>query len=214
MALVNRSTDDEVVDVHVVERLLVEMFGAVATGLTTASHAFLAGDRDIAREIVAGDRHIDDLLATVERMAEEGLVGPHALDRDDRRLLVYVLRTAPELERSADLVEHIALRTPQGLAELIPARARDLLVDMATLAAEMWCSALEGFVARDPSVGIMLQLRDEALDDLHVELTEELAESGCRAAVAIEMGLIARFYERLGDHAVNVANRAVNLIDF
>jgi len=120
----------------------------------------------------------------------------------------------PELERTADLVEHTAVGTPQGLAELAPAGARDLLVDMATLAAEMWCSALEGFVARDPSVGIIRQVRDEALDDLHVEFTEELAESGCRAAFAIEMGLIARFYERLGDHAVNLANRAVNLIDF
>src|SRR4051794_28274419 len=54
-----RDTDDALIDVEVVERLLGEMFGAVADALAAASKAFLSGDRAVAREIVAGDQHID-----------------------------------------------------------------------------------------------------------------------------------------------------------
>ena len=206
------TTTPRIVDLRVVEQLLVEMFDAVATGLTIATDAFLEGDREAARAIVAGDCHVDDLLATLEAMAEHGLLRRGDVPLDDRQLLVYVLRTAPELERSADLIEHIALRTPQGLGSLLSDRSRALFAEMGAVAASMWRSALDGFVARDPSVGVMLQLRDETLDDLHVELTEELAGSSCGPAIAIELGLVARFYERLGDHAVNVAHRAVSLV--
>jgi phosphate transport system protein len=45
------------------------------------------------------------------------------------------------------------------------------------------------------------------LDDLHVQLCAELAEANLSVAAAIELGLVGRFYERLGDHAVNVARR-------
>jgi len=52
-----------------------------------------------------------------------------------------------------------------------------------------------------------LVLRDDEIDDLHVDLTAEMADGRLSIAVAIEMGLVARFFERLGDHAVNVARR-------
>jgi phosphate transport system protein len=66
---------------------------------------------------------------------------------------------------------------------------------------------------RDPRRVDELRRGDEVIDDLHVELTEELARGNCSVAQAIELGLIARFYERLGDHAVNVAARIGYLVD-
>src|SRR5260221_13513940 len=101
------------IDRALLETLLAEMFEAVAEGVAAASAAFLLGDRTAARAIVAADGHVDDLMVTLDHMAEAGLVGDEPLDRRDRQLLVYLLRTAPELERSADLIEHLALGTPQ-----------------------------------------------------------------------------------------------------
>jgi phosphate transport system protein len=121
--------------------------------------------------------------------------------------MIAVLRIVPELERAGDLVEHIALRTPQGLAESIPVRCRVLLEDMGCVAAEMWRLAADAYADTDPSAAARLRVRDDTLDDLHVRLTAQLAASDISVAMAIEMGLIARFYERLGDHAVNVARR-------
>jgi phosphate transport system protein len=75
----------------------------------------------------------------------------------------------------------------------------------------MWRAAANAYADRDPGTGGRLRLLDDHLDDLHVSLSTELARSPISTSVAIEMGLVARFLERLGDHAVNVAQRLRDL---
>jgi phosphate transport system protein len=99
------------------------------------------------------------------------------------------------------------MRAPQGLAREITPQARGLIAEMSRIGAEMWHDAADAYADRDPLVADRLRARDDELDDLHVQLSQELADSGTSIPVAIEMSLIARFYERLGDHAVNVARR-------
>ena len=57
----------------------------------------------------------------------------------------------------------------------------------------------------------MLDERDDEMDELHTSLTAELASGAMTLPVTMEMTLVARFYERLGDHAVNVARRVIYL---
>jgi phosphate transport system protein len=76
----------------------------------------------------------------------------------------------------------------------------------------MWRDAANAYADHDASAADRLRVRDDELDDLHVQLSRELADSGTSIPVAIEMGLIARFYERLGDHAVNVARRVQQVL--
>jgi phosphate transport system protein len=52
---------------------------------------------------------------------------------------------------------------------------------------------------------------DDELDDLHVSLTGELVSGSMPLPVAVEVAMIARFYERFGDHCVNLAKRQVSL---
>ena len=122
-----------------------------------------------------------------------------------------MLRIVPELERSGDLVEHIAMRTPQGLAREITPKARGLVSEMGRIGAEMWRDAANAYADQDRSAADRLRARDDELDDLHVTLTADLATTSLPVATAIEMGLVARFLERLGDHAVNVARRVIYL---
>jgi phosphate transport system protein len=179
----------------------------VSEGLVSATEAFLDVDRDAARLLLAGERSIDTLHASTEELVERELErNLHWADPDVRHL-VSVLRIVPELERSGDLVEHIALRTPQGLGREITPQARGLIAEMGRIGAEMWRDAANAYADRDASAADRLRQRDDELDDLHVQLSCELADSGTSIPVAIEMSLIARFYERLGDHAVNVARR-------
>jgi phosphate transport system protein len=121
--------------------------------------------------------------------------------------LVAILRIVPELERSGDLVEHIALRTPQRMAEQLSPRARGLILEMGEVGVDMWRAAANAYADRDIGAAKRLRALDDHLDDLHVTLSVELAQNDIATSVAIEMGLIARFLERLGDHAVNVARR-------
>jgi phosphate transport system protein len=201
-ATLDRTIDDRV----------LEMFRLVAEGIEASTAAFASADLDAARLIVAQDTRIDRLQHEIEHLVEARLLGDEPLDRAELRSLIGVLRIVPVLERAGDLVEHIALRTPQRLAAGLPARCRALLGEMGQLAAELWRLAATAYAERDTTAADRLRIRDDALDDLHVSLTAELAGGEMTVAAAIEMGLVARFHERLGDHAVNVARRVEGMV--
>ncbi len=194
------------VDTHV-----LYLFALVAEGLAAATAAFLAGDRDAGRVLAANDQQVDNLQLQIEDMVCHELIDKPAGDRDGLRHLLLVMQIVPELERSGDLVEHIALRAAQGLATEISPRSRGLIERMGQVATDMWRVAAIAYRDGDTSAADRLRLRDDELDDLHVTLTVELATVAMPVPVAIEMGLVARFFERLGDHAVNVSRRLASL---
>ena len=68
-------------------------------------------------------------------------------------------------------------------------------------------SAADAWFERDAGPTARIKVSDDEMDDLHTALTAELAWGGTPLPVAMDMALVARFYERLGDHAVNVAYR-------
>ena len=188
-----------------VDQLVMCLFGMISDRLERATAAFLALDQEQASRLIAGDGEFHTLQEEVEELVEAEL-GLRRSDTDIG-LLLAVVRIVPELERSGDLVEHIALRTAQGVVGELTPETRELIAAMAVVGARMWRRAARAYIERDAVAAEELRLDDDELDDLHVRFTSELAGGSMPLAVAIEMGLIARFYERLGDHAVNVARR-------
>jgi phosphate transport system protein len=122
-----------------------------------------------------------------------------------------VLRIVPELERSHDLVVQIASRANHILGGDLSPRTRGIVERMGTLASEMWRQAVDSWYQRDRSVALALEERDDEMDELHASLIAELASGGMALPVTMEMTLVTRFYERLADHAVNIARRVVYL---
>ena len=183
-----------------------QLFALVSEGLAGATHALLAGDRETARALVARDQILDTVYVEVEDLVQSlfALQSPMA---DDLRFLLSVLRIVPELERSGDLTEHIAQRAARGLTPELTPRIRGLIEQMGRVGVEMWRATAEAYAARDGSAAALMRERDDELDDVHVSLTAELASGTLSIPVAIEMALVGRFYERLGDHAVNIASR-------
>jgi len=194
-------------DLRDVDQHVLYLFAMVGEGLAAATAAFLAGDRDAARHLAANDQQVDDLQLEIEELVCRELTDQRTVDRGELRHLLMVMQIVPELERSGDLVEHIALRAAQGLASEISPRCRGLVEQMGVVATDMWRLAATAYREGDLTAADRLRIRDDALDDLHVTLTDELATVAMPVPVAIEMGLVARFFERLGDHAVNVTRR-------
>ena len=122
-----------------------------------------------------------------------------------------MLRIVPELERSHDLVVHIAARANRIFRGDLSPRASGLVEAMGDLAASMWRTAADAWYQRDGSAAQSLMERDEEMDDLHSSLIAELASGQMSVPVTMEMTLAARDYERLGAHAVNIARRVVYL---
>jgi phosphate transport system protein len=129
----------------------------------------------------------------------------------DLRFLLSVLRIVPELERSHDLVIDIAHRANHSLSEDLSPRSRGLVEGMGQLVADMWRVAVDSWYQRDRTAAAVLQDRDEEMDELHASLIAELASGQMALPVTMEMTLVARSYERLAAHAVNIARRVVYL---
>lgn len=189
------------------DEAVVRIFGLVREALDGATDIFLTADRRAARSLVERDHLIDALHRQADSTVMEELVRPGDFDLRDRHRHLLIVRILPELERSGDLAEHIASHASQGLAEWLSPRARTLVAQMGKLGSEMWGLAADAYAHGDGAVAELLRCRDDEIDDLHVSLTAELAAGRVSVPVAIEMALVARYFERLGDHAVNVARQ-------
>jgi phosphate transport system protein len=192
-----------------IEAQVIELFGMVADDVPRATDALLSGNSEEVQGLVERDRAIDDLYPTIEELADHELL--QAPLASDLRFLVSVLRVVPELERSHDLVVNIARRASYILSEDLSPRSRGLIEKMGNLATEMWREAVDCWRQRDRSAAAALDDRDDEMDDLFATLMAELGSGRMTLPVTMEMTLVARFYERLADHAVNIARRVVYL---
>ena len=192
-----------------IEAQVIELFGMVADDVPRATDALLSGNSEEVQGLVERDRAIDDLYPTIEELADHELL--QAPLASDLRFLVSVLRVVPELERSHDLVVNIARRASYILSEDLSPRSRAIVEHMGNLAADMWRQAVDCWRQRDRSAAAALDDRDDEMDDLFATLMAELGSGRMTLPVTMEMTLVARFYERLADHAVNIARRVVYL---
>jgi phosphate transport system protein len=197
-------------DLQTIEGKVIELFAMVSEDLPGATHALLSGSTDVMQVLTERERAIDALYVEIEKLADREILlqSPVA---SDLRFLLSVLRIVPELERTHDLVMQIASRANHVLGAGLSARSRALVERMGNIASDMWRQAADSWYQRDRSAAAALEERDDEMDDLHSSLMAELASGGMALAVTMEMALVAHFYERLGDHAVNIARRVIYL---
>ena len=197
-------------ELDAIEAKVIELFGMVAEDLAQATYALLSGDDEAVKLLAERELTIEALYSEIEKVVnrEIALQAPVA---SDLRFLLSVLRIVPELERSHHLVMHIASRANRILSEDLSPRSRGLVERMGDLVSAMWRQAADSWYQRDRSVAAVLEERDHEMDELHASLIAELASGQMTIPVTMEMTLVARFYERLGDRAVNIAHRVVYL---
>jgi len=190
---------------------IVQVFALVGEAIAGATHALLANDRELAKRIVEQDVVIDNLVNDMVAKAEARLLHDRTLDAESRRTLLTLLRILPEVERNGDLAEHVARRAARGLGSEMSPRSRGLVERMGEVATMIWREATDIIIdGKFEMIGAIEDIDDE-LDDLHVSLTAELTSGSMSLPVAVELALLARFYERFGDHCVNLARRQVGL---
>jgi phosphate transport system protein len=190
----------------VIETKVLRLFALVTEGVAAATDALMAGDSEAARELSDRDAVLDQLEKDLEQLTERELLMESPMGVDMRYLLS-VLRVVPELERSGDLADHIARRGATGLAARLTPSVRGRVEQMGATCVSMWRSASEAWAERDGAAADALDKVDDRLDELHDALCEDLLEAELALADALQATLVARFYERLGDHAVHVAER-------
>ena len=191
--------------------MVVQVVALVGEAIAGATHALLACDREAAKQLVARDDLVDEQIAAITALTQRELVSGGTTEAQ-RRELVSLLRMLPDLDRNGDLAEHIARRAARGLGAEMSPRSRGLVERMGEVASAIWASTADALSDRSVQAASVVDALDDEMDELHVGLTAELATGTMPVPVAIELAMVARFYERFGDHAVNLTRRMAALV--
>lgn len=185
---------------------VLEMFNLLSAALPAATNALLTDDVAMARDVLLSDKTVDLLYARIEEQIQRCFTLQAPLG-SEMRYLLSMLRIVPEMERTGDLIGHIALRATRRLGRDLTPALRAIVTEMGQTAGVLWQGSEEAYRRSDPFLADRLRTYDDRLDELHSLFLSELGQASHPTTAVIELAFVARFYERIGDHAVNVANR-------
>ncbi|MFA5034712.1 MAG: phosphate signaling complex protein PhoU [Candidatus Margulisiibacteriota bacterium] len=172
-------------------------------------------DKGMAEEVVKEDENVDQLELEIDEKCIQ-LVALRQPEASDLRFLMTGMRIANDLERIGDLAEDIAQRAIElsGQPLLKP------LIDipkMGRLAQESVALALDAFVNRDSQKAREIWVKEKEVDKLrdlvHDELLEIMGKDSTTVPRAIPLLLVSRHLERISDHATNIGEDVVYMVE-
>lgn len=190
------------------------MAAAVKAAIDGAGKALLDNDIDAAQSVIDGDLKIDGLEASiidqcVQMLAKQSPVAT------DLRIVISTLRIASTFERMGDLARHIAETARRAYPDsAVNPAIRDLFEKMQDFDSHTAGEIISILQNRDEDRAEKLIVNDNKLDELHTQTFSIINGEDWKGTQqqTIDAVLIARFYERIGDHAVGVARRIVYMV--
>lgn len=193
---------------------LVDLTGTVRRAVADATKALLEADVQIAESVIAGDKDIDEATETIEERALLLLATQQPVATDLRQL-VATLRMLADLQRMGDLSVHVAKIARRRMPDsAVPPALHPTITSMASVADSMIDSASRIVANRDVAAAARLEAEDDEMDLLRKDLFRSLLADSWDHGVepAVDVALLGRYYERIGDHAVSMARRVVYLV--
>ena len=183
--------------------------------IEAATAAVLDGDLTAAERVVEHDRELDDLTHSIEDRTYLLLARQQPMAVDLRNL-VTVLRVIHELERVGDLMVNVAKAARRLYPHALDPKVRGIIDRMREQAGVQVRLAVDTFGARDPARASALHDMDDVMDDLQKDLFRVIfasrADDEATIQRAVQIALVGRYFERVADHAVNVADRVAYMV--
>jgi phosphate transport system protein len=193
---------------------LAGMCTQVAEAMRKATKALLDADLQLAEEVISEDIRVDEIRAQAEEKAF-ALLALQAPVATDLRIVVSAIHGAGDIERMGDLALHVAqaARRRHPLP-VLPDEMTPYFAEMGRVGVELALKAGDVIRTRDLARAAELETDDDAMDDLHRHMFTVLMDREWSHGVgpAVDITLLARFYERYADHAVAVARRIVYVV--
>ncbi|WP_455582343.1 phosphate signaling complex protein PhoU [Dysosmobacter sp.] len=185
---------------------LIQMGAACEDAISAAAEALLKGDEALAAAAEEAERDIDQREREVENLCLKLLLQQQPVARDLREISA-ALKMISDLERIGDQAADIAeltryIRMPDGASRLH-------IGDMARAVIHMVTDSVDSFVKRDLKLAQAVYAADDKVDALFDQIKRELIDmisaDASRGEVGMDMLMVAKYLERIGDHATNVA---------
>ncbi|MDP3722653.1 MAG: phosphate signaling complex protein PhoU [Candidatus Omnitrophota bacterium] len=193
---------------------LVRMAGLAEAAIGLAVKALVSRDTEMARQVIASDDAINALEIEVDErcLRTMALYQPEA---KDLRFLAMAMKINNDLERIGDQAVNIAERSCELLKEP-PLKPLIDIPRMAQLAQQMLKDSLDAFVQGDPDSARAVCRRDDEVDNLDDQIFRELLtymlQDSKAITRAINLILVSRHLERVADHATNIAENVIYLV--
>lgn len=194
---------------------IVRLGAMVGETIPAGTDALLSSDLRLAQQLIDADDEVDVLALDIEERCYQLLALQQPM-AGDLRFIVTSLRLVSELERSADLMVNVckAMRRIYGV-EFDP-RVRGLIEAMSVEALTLTRHSIDAYVEEDANLAQALDDIDDRLDELQSDYIEAVFESHRVSELtlqgAVQLALIGRYYERIGDHAVNIGERVTYMV--
>ena len=192
---------------HTLNHELLEMGALIERAIRSATDALVKQDVEAALQAIAADKEVDQAERDIESLCLKLLLQQQPVARD-LRLISSALKMITDMERIGDQASDIAelviyLSKEPYIKELTH------LPQMAENAIRMVTGALDAYVHKDVVLAQEVMGMDDAIDTLFVTVKDELIalirHDAAAGSQAIDLMMIAKYYERIGDHAQNIA---------
>ncbi len=192
---------------HTLNHELLEMGSLIERAIRSATDALVKQDVEAALQAIAADKEVDQAERDIESLCLKLLLQQQPVARD-LRLISSALKMITDMERIGDQASDIAelviyLSKEPYIKELTH------LPQMAENAIRMVTGALDAYVRKDVALAQEVMGMDDAIDALFVMVKDELIDlirqDAAAGSQAIDLLMIAKYYERIGDHAQNIA---------
>ena len=187
---------------------LIEMGSLIETAIARAYKGLINQNIEIAKENVEFDREIDQKEKEVENICLKLLLQQQPV-ASDLRLISSAIKMITDMERIGDQAADISeLTILMSKTQYI--KRLDHIEQMAKATIEMVTTSVDAFVKRDLELARSVFARDDIVDNLFVtiknDLIELIREDVNNGEQAIDLIMVAKYFERIGDHAVNLAD--------
>lgn len=194
---------------------IVRLGAMVCALVPRGTEVLLGGELHEAQRLIEDDEAIDRLSISIEERCYSIMVLQSPMASDLRRLIT-ITKLVAELERSADLVVNVCKAARRMYGSPMSPKIRGVVAAMAKEAHKLLVLSIDAFVDEDEALASALDDIDDQLDQLNRDMVEAIFDAQGEGAIdlqsAVQLALVSRFYERIGDHAVNIGQRVVYMV--
>ena len=202
-----KTFDDQLMQLN---REMISMGALCENVIAMAAKSLLEGDLEMAKKVPVTDAEIDQKEREIESMCLKLLLQQQPVARD-LRIISSALKMITDMERigdqSADIAEIVSLANITASDDTLH------IGNMARAAIKMVTAAIDAFVSRDVKAAVEVIKYDDVVDDLFNKVKHELISlfgtSPEKGEYALDLLMIAKYFERIGDHATNIAEWVV-----
>jgi phosphate transport system protein len=189
---------------------ITHLAASVTEAIPRATHVLLDSDLEGSDYMLLADQEIDMRALELEERCYQ-VLALQAPVASDLRQVIAAVKMIGEIERSGDLAVNICKAARRIYGHDIDPRLRGTITRMSEQAQQLFRFAIDAYVESDVPLAAAINDMDDMLDRLHAEFIQQIFESHAGGRldlqVGVQLALVARFYERIGDHAVNIGGR-------